>query len=570
MILLFFFAFLAGVVTILSPCILPILPIVLSGSVGEGRRRPLGIVLGFAFSFTFFTLALASLVKATGIPADTVRNIAVVAVFLMGIFLLLPQTAVWLEQVFSVISSKMPVSRGRTGFLGGLGFGLTLGLVWTPCVGPILASVIALAAASQVNFAAVAITVSYSLGSALPMLAITYGGRQLLQKVPWLLKNTGRIQQAFGVVMIVVAIGLFFNLDRQFQNYILQKFPQYGAGLTIFEQNETVAGALQGLHGGNFGSAKPVTLDQKGVAAPDFTGGTAWINSSPLSLKKELKGKVVLVDFWTYSCVNCIRTFPYLRKWYDTYKDQGFVIVGVHSPEFEFEKVTENVKKAAADFQLMYPIVQDNNFAIWTAYSNQFWPAHYLIDQNGDVRYTHFGEGNYVETENAIRQLLNQPPINQAEAQPSSRRLTPETYLGWGRADAYVNDNQIQNDQSAEYTFSGGLPDDAVGLKGTWVVNKEYIQSQKDDDTLSLNFVGNQVFLVMDKAPKASQSVVNVVMDGQPLPQKYWTKDMNATGQIILTGPRKYDVVDLKGEYGRHTIELRFPNGAMVFAFTFG
>ncbi len=410
------------------------------------------------------------------------------------------------------------------------------------------------------------------------MLAITYGGRQLLQKVPWLFANTGKIQKIFGVLMVATAVAIYFNVDRQFQAYIITKFPQYGAGLTIFEQNSAVQNELTKLKTTTTNVsnsvanavAKDAQLLDTAQSAPDFTGGGTWLNSPPLSLKKDLRGKVVLVDFWTYSCINCIRTLPYLRKWYDTYKDQGFVIVGVHSPEFEFEKKTENVAKALKDLQVTWPVVQDNDLKIWSAYNNEFWPAHYLIDQKGKIRYTHFGEGNYVETENAIRKLLSENAITATEPTVPAHQLTPETYLGWGRGQSYTNENSIKTDQTATYDFKSGLPDDAVGLKGDWAVMKEYIQSKAGGNVLSLNFTGQQVFLVMDKAPNMPLSSMKVLMDGVPLPQKYWTKDMDASGNIVVDSPRKYDVLDLHNDVGRHTIQLIFPNGAMAFAFTFG
>src|SRR5579859_745423 len=466
MFLLIAFAFLAGVVTILSPCILPILPIVLSGSLAGGKQRPLGIVTGFILSFTFFTLALTAIVKATGVSADFLRNFAVLIIFLFGLSLLIPQTQVLLEKLFARMSNLMPRTNQSEGFVSGILVGLSLGLIWAPCVGPILAAVITLAATSSVSLAAVFITLAYSIGSAVPMLAITYGGRQLLQKIPWLLANTGKIQKAFGVLMVATAAAIYFNLDRQFQVYILTKFPQYGAGLTVFEQNSAVQSELSKL---KTTTTTAVELLDTAQSAPDFTGGGTWLNSPPLSLKKDLQGKVVLVDFWTYSCINCIRTLPYLRKWYDTYKDQGFVIIGVHSPEFAFEKKTENVARAIKDLQVTWPVVQDNDLKIWGAYNNEFWPAHYLIDQKGKIRYTHFGEGNYVETENAIRQLLSEKPVAATEPLIPSHQLTPETYLGWGRGRlSYTNENSLKTDQTATYDFKSNLPDDAVGLKGDW------------------------------------------------------------------------------------------------------
>lgn len=566
MFLLILFAFLAGVVTILSPCILPILPIVLSGSLSGGHKRPLGIVSGFILSFTFFTLALATIVKATGLSADALRNLAVIVIFFFGLSMLLPQTQVLLEKLFTRLSGFAPKANQDAGFFGGMAIGFSLGLVWAPCVGPILASVITLAVTSSVSLAAVFITLAYSVGSAVPMLAITYGGRRLLQRVPWLFANTAKIQKIFGIFMIATALAIYLNVDRQFQAYILQKFPQYGAGLTAIENNSVVQSQLSQL-GGESGQL-PV-----GQAAPDFVGGGNWINSGPLSLKKELKGKVVLVDFWTYSCINCIRTFPYLRKWYDTYKDQGFVIVGVHAPEFAFEHDIANVTKAVKDFGLKYPVVQDNSFNIWNAYHNQFWPAHYLIDQQGKIRYTHFGEGNYVETENAIRQLLNEKALNEAEpAAPTQQQLTPETYLGvgMGHDTGYVPENQITPNQVVTYQYTQDPAEDSVALDGKWQVGNEFITAKDNNSMLLLNFVANQVYLVMDKPANVTTAKVQVLLDGKPLPQKYWTKDMDAQGLLTIDGPRKYDIVDLKNDYGRHTVQLVFPTGVRAYAFTFG
>jgi cytochrome c biogenesis protein CcdA/thiol-disulfide isomerase/thioredoxin len=571
MLLLILFAFLAGVVTILSPCILPILPIVLTSSLAGGRRRPVGVVTGFVLSFTFFTLALTAIVKATGIPSDSLRIIAVVTIFLLGLSLILPQTQVLLERVLGRLAGMVPTGRNQGGFLGGLLVGLSLGLIWSPCVGPILAAIITLAVSSQLTVGTVLITFAYSLGSALPMFAITYGGRQLLQKIPGLLQNTGKVQQLFGAIMMLTAVALYFSVDRQFQAYVLKVFPAYGAGLTKLEENSLVKQQLEKLRSGN-ASLPDLNLNQP---APDFVGGGNWINSTPLSLKKELKGKVVLVDFWTYSCINCIRTFPYLKKWYDTYKNDDFVIIGVHSPEFEFEKKTDNVTKAVKDFGLLYPVVQDNEFAIWKAYHNQYWPAHYLIDKTGNIRYQHFGEGNYLETENAIRSLLNQSMLESESGKKESgldqnNRLTPETYLGWKRAEAYVLDNTLRPNQISDYSFEGKVANDAVALKGKWQVEPEYIQSAAENSSLTLNFVGHQVYLVMNKISILQNAKVQVLLDGKPVPAEFRTADLDDQSQVHVTQPRKYDLINLGQNYGRHELQLIFPAGVQAFAFTFG
>ncbi|HEX9817500.1 MAG TPA: cytochrome c biogenesis protein DipZ [Patescibacteria group bacterium] len=580
MLVLILFAFLAGIVTILSPCILPVLPIVLSGSLAQGRRRPVGIVTGFVLSFTFFTLFLTALVSRLGLSADFLRGFSVLVILLFGTSLLFPQLQVVLEKLFTRLSNLMPTRVGQPGgqddgFMGGVLLGISLGLLWTPCVGPILASVISLALSGSVTGDALFITLAYALGTGLPMLAIAYGGRQLLTTRPRLMNNLKRIQQGFGVVMILTAAAIYFQLDRQFQVWVLNAFPNYGTGLTQFENVAIVKDRLQRLQNGVTGDpqGQPLFEMQEGKVypkAPELEGGTAWINSTPLRFEDNLKGKVVLVDFWTYSCINCIRTFPYLIDWYEKYQDQGFVIVGVHSPEFEFEKNQDNVMAAMEDYGLTYPVVMDNDFRIWRAYNNRYWPAHYLIDREGRVRYTHFGEGKYLEVENKIRELLGEDRLTDGNVvEPTTnRRQTPETYLGYARAQAYTLENQLQRDQIANYSFTTALPQDAVGIRGSWQVGEEAITAQQNGVSLSLNFLAELVHLVM--APAGAEGYVTVLLDGQPLPQKYWTADMDDQGRILVNSARKYDLVDLGEDYGRHTLELVFDHQLAVYAFTFG
>ncbi len=573
MLLLLVFAFLAGIVTILSPCILPVLPIVLSGSLASGRRRPLGIVTGFVVSFTFFTLMLTAIVKATGISSDALRIVAVAVIALFGFSLLLPQTQAILEKITTKLSGITPRTSDTTGYWGGLIVGLSLGLIWTPCVGPILAAVITLAITQTVNAQSFLITFAYSLGSALPMLGITYGSQKLLKEISFFHKYTAQIQKGFGVVMILTALAIYLNLDRQFQTWVLVKFPAYGTGLTAIENNASVQKQLDQLRGAGSQNISPSSnsdlLSQPKVQAPDFTGGGNWLNSQPLSLKKELKGKVVLVDFWTYSCINCLRTLPYLKDLYANYKDKGFVLVGVHSPEFEFERVTANVTKAVTDLGITYPVVQDNDFKIWQAYTNQYWPAHYLIDKDGFIRYTHFGEGNYVETENAVRALLDEQPVNKSEPASQYRSTTPETYLGYTRGQSYTYQNDIRRDSAQTYHTDKSLEDDAVGLSGDWQVKSEQILAKTDGATLKINFKAQQVYLVMANPNNVSGKVV-VTLDGSALPEKYLTGDMDKTGAVLIKDPRKYDLIDLKDDYGRHELEITFPAGVEAYAFTFG
>jgi len=556
MIILVLFAFAAGIVTILSPCILPILPIVLAGSVG-GHRRPFGIVTGFVLSFTFFTLFLATIVRSFGISADALRLVSVIIIGLFGIALVLPQAQKLSEIIFSKLSSKMPVAPGRTGFWGGVLIGLSLGLIWTPCVGPILAAVITLAATASISSQTILITLAYSLGTAIPMFFIMYSGRKLFEKIPWLLRNTGKIQKIFGILMILTALMIYFNIDRKFQSFILDKFPQYGVGLTQFEDNEAVKEQLKDL--GNDDSESSLLNENSPDApdAPELIQGGQWFNSPPLELS-DLRGKVILIDFWTYTCINCIRTLPYLKDWHEKYKDDGLVIIGVHTPEFEFEKNPDNLKSAIADYGLTYSVMQDNDYATWRAYNNRFWPAKYLIDKNGKIQYTHFGEGKYDETEEMIQKLLREmgatidKPIANVEYSVEAR--TPELYLGLSRLSNFSSKETPELGKK-RYSITSILPN-TFAYSGIWTLSDEYANPDSKSSLL-LNFNAKDVFLVMRTNDGKSGSL-DVFLDDKKVKT------------ITISEDKLYDIVRLD-KAGTHEIRLEFNSSNIeIFAFTFG
>lgn len=575
MILLIAFAFLAGIITVLSPCILPILPIILTSSIGgvnTGKSRPLGVVIGFILSFTFFTLFLSTIVRLSGISADTLRLVSVLVIGGFGVSLLIPQFQVLVERMFSKLAAFMPSSQGRTGFGGGLLIGLSVGLLWTPCVGPILASVISLAITGTVTFDAFLITLAYALGTAIPMFLIMLGGQNALRRVPWLLANLGHIQKLFGILMILTAIGIFFNIDRKFQTYVLNTFPQYGAGLTQLEDNDAIRNELDKKAGQEIKKedmGKPMfdLIEPKGVKAPELIPGGAWFNSDPMTLS-ELKGKVVIIDFWTYSCINCQRTMPYLRAWHEKYADKDLVILGVHAPEFEFEKSEKNVAQAIKDFKLPYPIVQDNDFATWRAYNNRYWPAKYIIDKEGYIRYTHFGEGAYDETEKVIQDLLKETgakdvtnEINNPTYQIQSK--TPEIYLGYGRIDHFGSPEQIKRNALSAYTSPVNLGNNQVAYEGNWNIMDEYANPQKGAK-LHLNFESKEVFLVM--RTKDTPAKVKVYVDDK---LQYFGVD-NVNGTVTVNKDTLYKLINLPAP-GRHILRLEFEDSnAELFAFTFG
>lgn len=577
MIILILFAFIGGIITILSPCILPVLPIVLSGSLTGGKKRPLGIVTGFIVSFTFFTLFLSAIVKVLGIAPDTLRYIAVAILILFGFSLFVPKFQVFMEQLFSKLSSRINTRKQQSStndFLAGIPIGASLGLIWTPCVGPIIASVITLAATSQVNGSAILITLAYSIGTAIPMLAITYGGRQLLQKAPSLLTHAQHIQKGFGILMVLTAVAIFFNIDRTIQTYILTAFPQYGTGLTFIEDNALVKNALKQTMPDKARpdqNNKNDTQLPKLFKAPGFTNKSGeWINSEPLQLEA-LKGNVVLIDFWTYTCINCIRTLPYLKTWHETYKDKGLIIVGVHTPEFEFEKSLMNVKKAATDFQLTYPIVQDNEFGIWTDYSNRYWPAKYLVDKDGYVRYTHFGEGSYDETEEAIQKLLEErgSTVNEIIQNPQydlySR--TPELYLGYERIKNLISPERIQQNSVQQFTSPNSPPKNYFGYQGNWILSGEHANPDTNA-SLILHFDAKEVFLVM-RPKDGTQSSVKVYLNDTIIPSNAAGEDVQ-DGIVQIKEDRLYKLVNQQQAQSA-ILKLVFDDdNTELFAFTFG
>lgn len=573
MILLLGFSFLAGIVTILSPCILPILPIVLSGSVGGSKKKPLGIILGFILSFTFFTLFLTTLVKLTGISPNILRYIAAAVLLLFGVSLLIPQFQLVTEKLFTKLSVFAPKANPNAGFFGGFAIGLSIGLIWTPCVGPILASVIALAATSTVTIGTFLITFAYSIGSAIPMFFIMIGGRQLLNKVPSLMANTVRIQKGFGIVMMILAVAIFLNLDRNFEAIIAQS--QYGADLTNIENNAAVRNQLNFLKGN---PSTKTTIDtgslfNTNTPAPDFVGIDKWLNTDkPLSMH-DLKGKVVLVDFWTYTCINCIRTLPHVTSWYDKYNKYGFVVIGVHTPEFQFEHDTQNVQKAIKQYNIHYPVAQDNEYKTWNAYNNQYWPAEYLIDANGIIRRTHFGEGEYDQTEQAIRVLLKEngkqvsSGLSHMSDQTPTTTISPESYLGAKRMLYEVPDGKT-NTGLQTFTLQNTVPLNHFSFGGTWNIRDEYAVAE-NKAILTYNFTAGKVFLVMD--PGGNQpGRAKVFLDGKPINQKDAGKDV-VNGTVTIDSDRLYNLVNLHGKTENHILQLQFKaTGLQAYAFTFG
>lgn len=560
MILLYVFAFLSGVITIAAPCIWPLLPIVLSASATGGKRKPLGITVGLVVTFAVVTLSLSYIVKVIPLDPNQLRWLAVGIIVLLGLALLIPKLNTILESWVSRLSGKIGQrlnTRNGEGFELGVFTGMALGIVWAPCAGPILAAIATLAATRAVNIEIIITTVMYSVGVGVPLFILCLVGNRLFKRSRWLNRYLGRIQQVFGAIMIATALLIATNYDKVLQTKLLDTFPGFGRFVVDLESTPVIQDQLDAVLGGADHTAERTNdsvLNVKGYPAPELSGIANWLNSDPLTLE-QLKGKVVLIDFWTYTCINCIRTLPHVQGWYEKYQDDGFVVIGVHSPEFAFEKTASNVQAAIDDYYLTYPVAQDNDFATWQNYNNRYWPAEYLIDAQGNIRRTHFGEGEYEKTEEAIQALLKE---NGADIDDTMLDLpdetpqaatTPETYLGLGRIEGFASPEPLQLG-IGDYTFPSSLPLNRVAFSGAWDVQSQYSEPNAGAE-LQLHYKAADVFLVIEPASTGNSISVN----GEPM---------------VLDGSRLYTIAT-HDEIVEDTLTVTFNDpGIQVFAFTFG
>jgi cytochrome c biogenesis protein CcdA/thiol-disulfide isomerase/thioredoxin len=605
MALLIIFGFIAGAATAVSPCVLPVLPIALSAGATGGRRRPLGVVSGLALSFTFATVALVYVIDALGLPNELLRKLAIAVLLVFGIVLLLPPVAARVEAYASRLTGRFGAQNKGDGFWSGILLGLSLGLLYAPCAGPILAGVITVSASQPFNAGRVAVALAYGLGSAVVLYALMIGGRRLVAP---LARRGGYLQMATGAIMVFVALAMFGHYDTKFESTIARHWSSFlTTPAESLENTSSAQDALAEIRGASShgigaeaasGGAKepsggaekksvpsqpersklaakvedPVPLEEYGQA-PEFTDTEDWFNTpgdKPLSLKG-LRGRVVLVDFWTYSCINCIRTLPYLEAWDKRYRKDGLTIVGVHTPEFPFEREASNVEEAIKTEGIKYPVVQDNEEGTWNAYGNQYWPAEYFIDAKGNVRYVHFGEGEYGEKEQVIRELLEEAGDNPGKGGADAHGMqaepgvtTPETYLGTKRHERFTNGdfeagaNEFgpitQAPGPSMYTFAGG-----------WNVAEEEATAARNA-SLQLNFGARRVYLVLGSPGHPRK--MKVLLDGKPISAADAGKDVHG-GVATITDQRLYNLVELP-KVEHHVLELVPEAGIQGYAFTFG
>jgi cytochrome c biogenesis protein CcdA/thiol-disulfide isomerase/thioredoxin len=539
-----------------------VLPALLAAGAAGGRRRPVGIVLGLAVTFTLTIVGLAEVVDGVGLGDGLMRDVAIVVLAAAGLLLLVPALGERVAAPLSRLARFGPDDAGD-GFWSGIGVGAALGFVYAPCAGPILAAVITVSAATGET---VVIGAAYALGSAAALLVLALLGRRAL--APLRRGNRlGQLQRAAGAVLALTAVAMALQLDIRFQEAIADDLPDALVNPTGgLERSGAVQDRLADLQGKPRFEADPhaglTGLPVLGTA-PEFTGTQEWFNTPgnrPLTLAG-LRGRVVLIDFWTYTCINCIRTLPYLRAWDERYRDDGLTIVGVHAPEFAFEKDAGNVARAIRSDELAYPVVQDNDLATWQAWGNRAWPSKYLIDATGQVRYAHVGEGAYDETEDAIRALLAEAgqDAREARAEPEgaespSRLATPETYLGALRAEGFT---QPPRPGTRDYaaTPPEALELNQFSLGGIWTVDGESARAGVGA-TLSAHVQAKNVYLVLSP-PAGKPGRVQVSVDGR------------VTENLVVRRQRLYTLARFPRN-GEHLLTLRPEPGVAGYAFTFG
>jgi cytochrome c biogenesis protein CcdA/thiol-disulfide isomerase/thioredoxin len=539
-ILLLGIAFLAGVVTAISPCVLPVLPIVFAGGASGGtRRRPVAIVAGIVVAFTASLLIVTWVLRELGLPEDLLRNVAIALLFVVAAMLIVPQLGVLIERPLARLTRRPGGDLG-----GGFLLGLSLGLVFVPCGGVIQGYIAAQSASvGELGVKTVSITVAYALGVAVPMLAIAYGGRFAATGLRSFRAHAGAIRAVLGVAVAASALLIVFHVDRTLQT----KIGDYTGALQHAEKSCYAKREL-----GFRCDRETVDLADFGTA-PDFRGISDWFNSKPLSLA-ELRGKVVLVDFWTYSCINCLRTLPHLRAWWKDYRGAGLVIVGVHTPEFAFEAKPSNVREAVKQLDVRWPVALDPGYSTWNAYRNQYWPAEYLIDKTGHIRNEHFGEGEYERTERLIRQLLGEPGPAQAELadMTPTEPTTPETYLGFSRADERYVGLRMLPGLPRRYRLPLRLGQNDWAYGGSWTIRDEKATAGRDAQ-LALHFHASKVYIVMGGRGRVGVSVAG---------RKLGTIDVSGISRLytVLSTPHLLDA----------RLRLSFSPGVSVYSFTFG
>jgi cytochrome c biogenesis protein CcdA/thiol-disulfide isomerase/thioredoxin len=552
-----------GIITGLSPCVLPVLPVVLLGGGSAGpetgpdaesaRRRPYLVVLGLTLSFAVFTLFGSLILASLHLPDDAIRWLGLALLLLVGLGLLVPPLGHLIERPFYRFPQRA-VGTGRNGFL----LGIALGAVFVPCAGPVLAAITVAGATGHIGLRTIGLTLGFAVGTAIPLLAFALAGRGLTQRLGAFRRHQGAFRAVSGAVVIVLAVALTFNLSDIIQRDIPNYFETVGNSLEKGAKAAPQGGGSVSLQACQTAALYGGSGLEKCGPAPAFSGIQQWLNTpggKPVSLAA-LKGKVVLVDFWAYSCINCQRELPHVEAWARAYASDGLEVVGVHTPEYAFEHVPSNVAAGVRRLGLTFPVALDNSYGTWNAYDNQSWPAGYLIDASGQIRHISIGEGDYGGEEQLIRQLLSaaHPGIalpratDVPDTTPDDAAQTPETYLGAERQQGYHGSTRYATGQ---FTAPATLPTDSFALAGAWTIGQESITAGQGAG-ITLAFHASKVYLDVGGTGTLTVSA-------------------GGTSKVIrVSGAPDIYTVATKQPAGDGTVTIRLSPGLQAYSFTFG
>ena len=521
------------------------------------RSRPIAVVGGLVLSFSVFTLTGSWLLSILGLPQDALRWIGLIVLGALGLGLIVPAIGEALEVPFARLGRGHQRAEG-----GGFVLGLSLGLVFVPCAGPVLAAITVVGAEHRFGLSALVLTVAFAMGVAVPLLVFALLGQRLAGHMQLVRTQAAVVRRVTGVILLLTALAIGFNLTAGLQRAL----PGYTDALQKgIEANAGARQALGGVTGNGSGGVLANCTDGSPVlqqcgTAPPISGITQWLNTPDgrsLSIAG-LRGRVVLVDFWTYSCINCQRSLPHVEAWNRAYAADGLTVIGVHTPEFAFEHVVSNVAVATRQLGVVYPVAIDNQYATWTAYENSYWPAEYLIDASGRVRHVDFGEGQYQQTESFIRQLLvaADPKVvlpratDVADTMPTEQ-TTPESYLGYQHPQNLAGQT-MQEDRMSTYQAPASIPQDEYAYNGEWSIGSESATAGQGA-MLSLRYQARDVYLVL-----GGSGTIKVSVDGVQ------------TRAIVVGGvPRLYQLVG-SDSYQQRLLSLAVSPGVQAYDFTFG
>lgn len=578
--LILILAYLGGILTIASPCILPVLPFIFSRADRPFLRSGLPLLVGMALTFALFA-TLAAVGGGWVVAANQYgRWLALVLMAVFGITLLFPAVAERVMHPLVSVGNRLSdkIAADKQHQVGpSLLLGVATGLLWAPCAGPILGLVLTGAALQGANVGSTFLLLAYAAGAATSLaLALLIGGK-VFSAMKRSLGAGEWVRRGLGGAMLIGVVAIALGLDTT----VLARISAASTGgiEQRLVQMFTPAATPAKLPVQTAVDTQPV-LDDLGEM-PALSGAVQWLNSPPLTAEA-LRGKVVLVDFWTYSCINCLRTLPYVKAWAEKYRAQGLVVIGVHAPEFAFERDIGNVTKEAKKLGIDYPIAIDNNYSIWRAFNNQYWPAHYFIDATGHIRYQHFGEGDYAQSERVIQELLRQAgaknistAVSQVAGQGVEQAaghqadISPETYLGYARADSFAS-GAVSQDMIARYSVPATLQLNSWGLAGNWTIDGENVTLNAPKGRIVYRFHARDLHLVLGPVSGGEPVAFKVTLDGQ-VPGEMHGADIAPDGHGVVTDQRLYQLIRQTDGAGEHTFSIEFEQaGVAAYAFTFG